>query len=248
MNKTDDMKNKVESNGEDMVYSYHTFILPFIWEGEASKRISMKKFVGIFENNPNWQDTNLNDENRFPDFELRSDGTDELLFYKEHQYFHPYVRRAIYGTEPTLVRNFSFMPVNVNNKGKYYIEKSKYCKSVNRIVTRKYMLMLNGIKLKIFNTGVALFIVECENHGVDAEGKSQASIEDVKNINDFGRRISLPFVPTEYKTASCCADKLTVEIPGVATFEDDYGSFIQSILDKKIFREMFFPSRIYPIG
>ena len=222
---------------ENKVYSYHTFVLPFIWEGEASKRISMKKFVRIFEDNPNWQDTNLNEENKFPDFSLRSDGTDELLFYddllfyKEYQYFHPYVRRAIYGTEPTLVRNFSFMPGNVNNKGKYYIEKSKYIESTNRTVTRKYMLTLNGIKLKIFNTGVALFIVECENHGVDAEGKSQASIEDVKNINDYGRRISLPFVPNEYKTASCCADKLTIEIPGVPTLEDDYGSFIQSIIN-----------------
>ena len=115
----------------------------------------MKDFVGIFENNPNWQGTNLTDENTIPDFGLRFDGLSELAFYKEYQYFHPYVRRAICGIEPTVVSNFSFMPVNVNNKGKYYIEKSKYCTSVNGIVTRKYMLYLNGIKLKRFNTGVA---------------------------------------------------------------------------------------------
>lgn len=211
------------------VYSYHTFVLPFVWE---SSGLTMKEFVKIFESNPNWQDANLNDEFNMPDLSQRHDGMSELMFYKEYQYFHPYVRRAIYGTEPSLVRNFSFMPVSLNNKGRYYIEKTKHVGDEN--VTRRYMLSLNGIKLKIFNTGIALFIVECENLGVDADGISQANIEDVKNINDYGRRISLPFIPVPYKTASSCADKLTVEIPGVAKFEDDYGAFIQDIIDGKI--------------
>ncbi len=200
------------------VYSYHTFILPFVWEGTQQHRHTMEEFAGCFLGNPNWVCTDMPDEYYIRRSPTLRDNQDVMLVYKEYQYFHPFVRKAIYGFGENIVTNFSFMPDKLRNKGHYYITKKG----------RTYDLTLNGINLKIFNTGIALFIMECENRGIDVDGKRQDDPESVKNINDYGRRISLPFLPElsgiDY---SICADRLCVEVEGMFRFEDDYRAFIE---------------------
>lgn len=196
------------------VYSYHTFILPFVWEGTQAHRHTMEEFAGCFRENPNWVCTDMPDE-----YDIRplGDNKDVMLLYKEYQYFHPFVRKAIYGFGENIVANFSFMPDKMPVKGHYYITKGN----------RTYDLILSGVKLKIFNTGIALFIMECENRGVDADGNPQNDLESVKDINDYGRRISLPFIPASEDDYSACADRLCVEVEGMFRFEDDYRAFIR---------------------
>lgn len=201
------------------VYSYHTFVLPFVWEGPSKPKMTMEKFSSIFEKNANWECSDARDELSLCDSADILDKNDALTFYKEYQYFHPYVRKAIYGYGQNIVKNFSFMPNRVRNRAHYYIEKDN----------RKYDLLINGIKLKIYNTGVALFIIECENHGIDANGNSQASFADVKNINDFGRRINLPFIPKEPDGFTICADRLTVKIDDALFFETDFRGFVRDV-------------------
>jgi len=90
-------------------------------------------------------------------------------------------------------------------------------------------LLINSIYLKIYNTGIALWVMECENHGVDKDGKPQDTIADVKNINDYGRRITLPFIPA-YSDFSACADLLEVYVPELAkSFRTDFRAFIEEI-------------------
>ena len=203
-------------------YSYHTFILPFIWEGKGKHQSDLKSFLNVFEKNPNWVNTDSSEGSGIEDNPGIESMDDALTYYKEYQYFHPYVRKAIYNLDSGIVYNYSFMPDAIRNKAHYYIEKNG----------RKYDLLINGIKLKIFNTGVALFILECENHGTGADGKSQATLGDVKNINDYGRRISLPFIPVESSGYfSICADRVSVKIDGVGNFEDDYLGFAKRLKD-----------------
>ena len=194
-------------------YSYHTFILPFVWEGTGERRRSMEEFVGCFRDNPHWVCTDMPDEYYIRQSPSLTDRDDALLLYKEYQYFHPFVRKAVYGFGENIVTNYSFMPEKMRNNGHYYITKGK----------RTFDLTLNAVNLKIFNTGIALFIMECENRRFDTDGNRQDDFGSVKNINDYGMRISLPFIAEGY---SICADKLCVELPGEFRFEEDFSGYI----------------------
>ena len=196
------------------VYSYHTFVLPFIWN--MGKK-DFESFCKPFCNSPHWRCTDIKTENRLTPNENILSMDDARLIYAEYQYFNPAARRAVYGFESGIVKNFCFNPVNVRNKGKYIIEKDGI----------KYTLNMNGLRLKIYNTGVALFIFECENPR--GEGfEAQNTVAAVKSINEYGRRITLPFLPNETGFI-LCADKLTVEIDGVGTFVENFKNFSSSI-------------------
>lgn len=213
------------------IYSYHTFIFPFVWEGRKKHNVSFEEFVSLFENNVNWESVCMPDEYHITDNSRLVDKNDAILFYKEYQYFHPYARRALYGFSDDIVKNFSFRPHDIRNSAHYYIERSVGANKKNR-----YDLLINGIKLKIYNTGIALFILECENHGegvfIDNGTETvlnQRSLEAVKCINDFGRRISLPYLPTPPNYFSLTADRLILDANGVGTFEADFRGFAEKI-------------------
>lgn len=50
---------------------------------------------------------------------------------------------------------------------------------------QEYTLLLNAIRLKVFNTNIAVMVLETENHEYD-------KIEDIKLINEFTRRVTPP--------------------------------------------------------
>ena len=80
-------------------YSYHTFILPFIWEGKGKHQSDLKSFLNVFEKNPNWVNTDSSEGSGIEDNPGIKSMTDALTYYKEYQYFHPYVRKAIYNLD-----------------------------------------------------------------------------------------------------------------------------------------------------
>lgn len=202
------------------VYSYHTFILPFIWNVEGISSRDINTFPKCFDRNPNWISTNLSEAHRIEDNGNIISDEDARLLYAEYQYFNPAARNAVYGFDSGIVRNYCFNPKLVRNKGRYIIEK----KGV------KYVLSVNALRLKIYNTGVALFIMECENIA-SPEFAYQNNMTAVKNINDYGRRISLPFIPDD-PDHSICADTLTLEIDGLGSFTEDSRAFIKNTKTK----------------
>lgn len=194
------------------VFSYHTFILPFIWDVPNSKIGIQEKICSLFDSNPNWKCTDFDDEYSINLSIENMTEDDAYLLYAEYQYFNPAARRAMYGLGAGIVRNYCFRPDCVKNKGQYIIEAKG----------NKYVLMINAIRLRIYNTGVALFVLECENIR-SAEYHYQNNLDAVKNINDYGRRISLPFLPREDSGFyTICADKLTLSIDGIGVFVSDY--------------------------
>lgn len=198
------------------VYSYHTFILPFVWKDESNSFNTFDKFSEVFEKNDYWTCYDPKDENSFRDLD------DEFSYYAEYQYFYPQIRSALYGFDEKVVKTYHFAYEQVHNKAHYYIEKKG----------RTYDLNINSINLKIYNTGIALLVIECENHGTDKDGKPQNTLADVKNINDYGRRITLPFIP-EKPDDSICADSLEIFIPGLAKFKTDFRYYIEKISKTK---------------
>lgn len=208
------------------VYSYHTFVFPFIWKTHKGKPESeytiLKK---VFDDNPMWECTDLKDAYSLENMAGGIDFDDALFTYKEYQYFFPYVRKAIYGYDDDICTNYAFKPAKDGN-GEYHIIKEG----------RHYLLNINGIRLKVVNTGMALFIMECENRGKDANDNPQDDFESVKSINEYGRRISIPFMSKE--SYIICADKLYINLKGVEGLSEDFAVYNNRIVKSEDLREI----------
>ncbi len=116
---------------------------------------------------------------------------DEKLFklrYNEAQYFNDAPLRAIFGfydqDQNQVVTNYVFNHDLIHEKAKLIIQVA----SENE--PKEYQLLLNDIKLKLFNTDVAMMIFEAENH-------DYPDIKDIKLINEYVRRISTPNLTIE---------------------------------------------------
>lgn len=175
------------------VYSYHTFLFPFLYSDNG--RVSMADFTATLDERvwqrTDWPDTSLPENN--PDMP----GADDIaLEYQAYQYFNYAARRALYGFGASVMSRFTFDPGRVRNKSLYHIRKGE----------NVYDLPLNGIKLRLYNTGIGVMIFEAEN-------KAYRSVADVKNINEYGRRINAPFIAGS-TSALLCADELGVILDG----------------------------------
>ena len=204
---------------EEKVYSYHTFILPFVWEGSRLGTQTMKELVKCFESNPFWMNTDLPDEFHAERGERIRSRQEAVEFYKEYQYFHPFVRRALYGFADNIVHSYTFMPDDVRNKAHYYIKKGD----------NEYDLVVNAVRVRIYNTAVGLFILECENRGIQRNGRRQDDLDSIKNINEYGRRITLPILPVPPGYYSMCADRLSIRVKDGIEFVTDFEKFAKGL-------------------
>lgn len=212
---------------EQTPYSFHTFLLPFVWEGTGSRSVSFKEFKKIFDNNPNWENTDIADISYNSNAYTFGNLKECQRLYEEYRFFHPHVRKAIYGLGSDIVSNYTFRYKDTHNKGHYYIKKDGV----------EYDLLLCSIKLKIFNTGIAILIIEGQNLGFARDKKtSQANFEAVRNINEYGRNVTLPSIYCK-KRNSHCADKLTISIPDVVNIEENFSGFLSRIKDENCYRE-----------
>lgn len=202
------------------VYSYHTFVLPFTWESKLNEKKNYDLIVRNFDDNEFWINYDPKNEMNIAAEDEFVYANEEELYYSEYQYFRSYARPAIYGYGKDVVHNYAFSPEKVRNKARYHIYKNGF----------HYILFVNAIRLKIFNTGVGLFIMECENKwGPGCGCKGQDNLAAVKNINDWGRRITLPFIKNPEQISSICADKLELEIEGIGCFSEDNKQFLEGL-------------------
>jgi len=176
---------------EDTIYSYHTFIFPFqiIKESENDssffKKYETKQFLkDSILNKKYWKDVSLEDYNADKNILNKSDKEFTLDYYNKMQYFNDAPLKAIYGfgnPDVRVVTNYSFYPEIIKNKAKLTIQVG----ITTNNYPKEFELNLNAIRLKIFNTNVAIMIFEAENH-------NYPKIEDIKLINEYVRRVLSP--------------------------------------------------------
>jgi len=185
-------------------YSLHTFILPFVWKHEKST-LSFEKLCECFKVEKGWHlNTPLEDfENRGKSFSEQ-----DRLFYNEYCYFYPQVQKAIYDNSEDIVRTFSYKPEKMGlPAAKYIIRKGD----------KTYELQLNGVELKLYSTGIGLFVLKCEN-------RKYSSVTEVKNINEYGRRVILPAILDG--DGNLIADSLSLVIGEKEQYESNFSDVI----------------------
>lgn len=180
------------------VYSYHTFIFPFLWND--SGKIERKQFESCLDSR--WKLDLL-------DTHSATDPEAARQTYSQYQYFNAAARSIIYTVSDTneeAVRNFRFAPeLFDNNKApvSYCIKKG----------TLRYALRVNALRLKLYNTGIGLIVYELEN-------TEPCDIDQINAMNDLGRRVFRPYYATGNDgsiNCSSCADMLALE--GITDFQ-----------------------------
>ena len=201
-------------------YSYHTFILPFIWEKSPAETKRALEEQYLF-----WKDK-FKKDNNWEEMYIFRDGKvicpeDMDQFYKEYKYFHPHICKSIYGnmedrdqSGTSIVTSFELKPKGNRLKGTYTI-----------IVNEKsYNLEVGAVEVKLYNTGIGLYVLKCANRE-----KTHFDLQSVKDINDYGRRITLPV----RKDNPICAKELILNIEDYETFDEDWREIDERVIAKR---------------
>lgn len=210
----------MNEKNEKIVYSYHSFVLPFIWEkpetdGSSELRRLFKAWQDRYMDDRNWQELYLFEEGEL----LLSEDMSREEFYREYRHFYPHMRETIYGcseTERTLfqdhfiVKCFALKPDGERISGTYTVEKGG----------KSYSLEVTGLELRIYNSGIGVYVLKCENR--DAKYADPASIEI---INDLCRCIS----KQSYENYAC-ADRLTLDIKRLGTFTEEWTDSLDPLI------------------
>lgn len=194
-----------------MPFSYHTFIFPFIWNDNG--KVTQAQFQKCMH--PDWS------------LDTRADTPYDPSRYGQYAYFNQAAHNVIFteeGDNKPIVRNFRFNIGKLcsdeswlgNEKGKgnkvcYVIQKDIYrwdnaTKSNVYDHTFVANLCVNGIRLRLFSTGVGMIVFELENYAHNTE-------KEITLINEYGRRVFMPYVTPEGH-CPLCADTITLKYPG----------------------------------
>lgn len=156
------------------IYSYHIFYFPFEWKRKNRKDETFSeqiKLEGIeLKPGPCWERVN-----REPDTE-----GEKKDFFNERQFYFPFVHPIMYDMkdeESNLMHHYERKEPKMG--GVEYRIKIK-----NR--EEPYRLMLDSMNLNLYSTGVGVLTLFLANSATREK-------EDILNINQFGRRIMLPF-------------------------------------------------------
>jgi len=166
------------------VYSYHTYYLPFVWDNAGI--ISMDEFDAALKKDGKWNDISVNS------FSEASD--EKAANYQTLQYFTVAARKSLFGWDENFVKCYEYP--KAKTKTFYYIKSGK----------KEYKLRLDGIKLKIYNTGIGILTFEAENSDCK-------TLKEVKEINEYGRRIYATYFDDKNHCESC-ADMLGIKFDG----------------------------------
>lgn len=185
--------------------------------------------------------------------------------YQAYEYFMPNARNLLYNCDSSdsFVFNYDLTingePIRIkphkqSKKSKEEKEKYDYVSNAKYIITKhiedqiskqtkciQYTLQINAIRLRIFNSGVAILKLETEFHGhktIDGTKVDYSKtlvyerIDDFNSINEYGRRINLPFigkVSADYKYSknSLVADEVKIELDGYPKeFQENFADTI----------------------
>ena len=214
--------NMSDNNTERKPYSYHTFIFPFIW-GKNHKVIWDK----------NHKETKRKEFEKCLNLKLwererkltKNNDADTLIEnYNTYHYFNSAARNALYDDDDnnTVVWCYRFNiekawkntdentddwinnPKGSDNPAKYVINCKHTKDGVIKSTTKQ--LNINGIRLKLFNTGIGVLVFELENY-------LYKELEEINWLNEYGRRIYMPFLLTK-NSCELCAEEISIMFNG----------------------------------
>ena len=81
--------------------------------------------------------------------------------------------------------------------------------------THLYLLPIQSVELHVYRHGVGILFIQMSNN-------DYPSLQDIKKINDYGRRISMPFIPDTLEKDMLCADEIGIVGPKMC-IRDSYG-------------------------
>lgn len=172
----------------EKLYSYHTFMFPFRFDKvlftkdnkafsdkhEFYKSYTFDERVVIDEN---FKKSLEQDSWNYQKFTVKNN-----LDYNELVYFYDFVQDSLFNTN-----DFE------SNATSYFFEKQNINDEYSIKIKNKdsYDLQLTGITLRIFDSGIGILGFETENNKYDR-------LEDIFNINEYGRRIYPQFVSENF--------------------------------------------------
>lgn len=147
--------------------------------------------------------------------------------YNEYIYFYRHVQDALFNTKAS-DREFSKYFEYKVQSGAYIID----CKD------RSYKLIVDGISLRIFQTGVAILSFNLLN-------KAYTKEEDILAINDYGRRIYPSYLDItkgiQGTKETLLANSITLNLDGEKAITEDFSRF-ETVNSKTV--EQLLPSFI----
>lgn len=185
------MHDSKQLNGTNKkIFSYHTLLFPFVIENiEGNYDGNIDEII----NKSYWISKNIKDKD-LGKYNFDNKENDKLmsefkLHYNKMQYFNEAPLRAIYGfyeknRKDCVVENYVFLPECIHEEANLTIQVNSNGKP------KEYILNLNAIRLKVFNTNVSIMIFEIENH-------RYSDINDIKLINEYVRRVNAPNLTIE---------------------------------------------------
>ena len=177
----------------ELPYSYHTFLFPFLWDdgGETQKA----DFEKVLSTKSRWRKSSWEHE-EIPEGKNQDEW---LQDYAAFQYFTEPANTAIFNTreEHSVMQCFEYRYNGQSPKeaeGKYVISKDGDVFGLN----------INDIRMHVYDSGVAILILELENAQPE-----HSSLDDVNKINEYGRRINMPFLTSDDEHP-VCADQMEI--------------------------------------
>ena len=150
-------------------YSHHIFVLPFAAKGLES-----------FPKSSNWKELSQ-DANELPYLNVEAGEKRERLKYAYRRYFNKEAEELIF-RNPDLVTNYAYTGLE---KGDVY--RISYYNQINKLEC--YDLTLDYIMLRYLPNLKAGFLI------FSMENRCKDKLEDIKNINQYGRHLYAPFLP-----------------------------------------------------
>lgn len=186
-------------------YSYHTFFYPFLLKNGLTRKTFCE---GLHSGQFHWREDNMILNGGKQLTAAVSPGADNVTLrdiqkarwnYQTFQYFNPAAREALFEEDGGIVSSYRLRDAK---GGTYEILHSG----------KRYILEINAIRLKVFNTGVAVMVFELE-YPMPQAGAAQAR-KDVKLINEYGRRLYPEFLTEKEDGFLLCADAIAINLAG----------------------------------
>ncbi len=193
---------------ENKTYSYHIFYFPFKWETENKKSKTFSEQTALsnirISENSMWQRVQIDDNAAINSADI----TEHEELFAERQYYFKFVHPVLYdikGIENPLIYHYERREPQERDV-EYHI----------RIKEKNYILRLEALNLNLYSTGVGIMSFFLKNEREDQKEES-----DIRNINQFGRRIMPPH-SGEFDTGNRSLIAHSIDIVGLDGAEESY--------------------------